>query len=72
MAGTGIRTTLHRAVFSVPSGNAQTRAILALSVLIAARIALLQIAQLAGPAWRAIAGVVHAVSVRAAIEIAQF
>lgn len=72
MAGTGIRATLHRAVFSVPSGDAQTRAILALSVLVAAGIALLQIAQLAGPARRAVAGVVHAVSVRAAIEIAQF
>lgn len=69
MTGTRIRTALHRAVFSVPSGDAQTRAILTLSVLIATRIALLQIAKLAGPAWQAVAGVVYAVSVRAAIEI---
>jgi hypothetical protein len=44
VTGTGIRASLHRAVFSVPSGDAQTRAVLALSVFVAARITLLQIA----------------------------
>lgn len=72
MTGTRIRTALHGAVFSVPSGDAQTRAILALSMLVAAGIALLQIAQLAGPAWQAVAGVVHAVPMRATIKITQF
>lgn len=69
VTGAGVRTTLHRAVAAVPAGDAQAGTILALAVLVATRVALLQVAQFAGPARQTVASVVHAVAVRSAIQI---
>lgn len=69
---TAVRTSLQRAVFAVPAGHAQARAVLALSVLVAPVVAQLRVAVLAGPAGVARAGVAHAVAVSAAVQVAQF
>lgn len=69
--GTGIRATFHGAVFPVPTGHAQAGTVLTLAVFVAPRIALLQIAQLARPSGQTVAGVVHAMPVGTAIQIAQ-
>lgn len=65
--GTGIRTTFHGAVLTIPAGHAQAGPILALAMLVATWIALFQIAQVTRPTWQAVAGVVHAMAVGAAV-----
>lgn len=66
-----VGAALHRAVLPVPARDAEAGAVLALAVLVAPQVALLQIAKLPGPAVTAVARVVHAVAVHAAVEVAQ-
>lgn len=71
MGRAAVRAALEGAVFPVPAGHAQARAVLALAVLVAPVVAQLHVAVLAGPAGEAGASVAHAMAVRAAVQIAK-
>jgi hypothetical protein len=68
---TAVWTALQRAVFAVPAGHAQARAVLALAVLVAPIVAQLRVAVLTRPAGVADASVAYAMAVRAAVQIAE-
>lgn len=68
---TAVWAALESAVFAVPAGHAQARAILALAVFVAPVIAQLHVAVLTRPAGVTGASVAHAMAVRAAIQIAK-
>lgn len=59
-------------MLSVPSGDAQASSVLALTVVVASRIAELRVAQLPLPSVFALTLVVNAPAIRTAIEVAQF
>lgn len=69
---TSVRASLKGAVFSVPSGDAQTSAVLALAVFVAAVVTQFRVAILTGPSGMAAAGVAHAVAVCTAVQVAEF
>lgn len=71
VARTAVRTAFQRAVFAVPAGHAQARAVLALTVLVAPVVAQLRVAVLTRPAGVTDASVAHAMAVRAAVQIAE-
>lgn len=66
------RASLHRAVLAIPTGDAQAGAVLALAMLVAARIAQFRIAEVAAPAVGAQARLADAAAVLPAVQIAQF
>lgn len=72
MGGTTVGAPFDRAMFSVPAGDAEARSVFALAVLVAPRIALFQVAKFPRPTRIALAGLRDAVSVVAAVQIAQF
>lgn len=70
--GARIRATLHCAVLAVPAGDTKASAVFALTVLVAAGIAVLRVARLARPTGRTVASIVHAVAVNSAVQVAKF
>lgn len=58
-------------MLSVPPGDAQARSVLALTVVVASRIAEFRVAEFAIPAIVALALVVHAAAVRATAQVAE-
>lgn len=72
MARARVRTTFHGAVLSIPTSDAKTSTIFALTVFVTARIALFHVAQFAGPTRHAIAGVVNAMTMRSTVEVTEF
>lgn len=59
-------------MLSIPAGNAQTSAVLALAMLVAPCITELSVAVFAAPAIVTLAGLAHTSSVLAALQVAQF
>lgn len=59
-------------MLSVPSSDAQASSVLALTVVVASRVAELCVAQLPFPSVFALTLVVDASAIRTAIEVAQF
>lgn len=58
-------------MLSIPPGDAQARSVLALTVVIASRIAEFRVAEFAIPAVVAMALVVHATAVRSTTQVAE-
>lgn len=72
MSGARVGATLHGAVLSIPSGDTEAGTILALPVFVAAGIALFHVAKITGPARNAVARVIHAMTVRSTVQVAEF
>lgn len=70
MRRTAIRTAFDGAVLAIPTGHTQTGAVLALAMLVAARIAELSIAVFAAPLGIASAGIADTAPMLTAIQIA--
>lgn len=66
------RASFQCAMLSIPSGYAQTRSVLALTVLVASRITKFRVAHLTVPSVIALTLVIHAPSMRPAAQVAQF
>lgn len=71
VCGTTVGATLDGAVLAVPTGDTQTRSVLALTVLVATAVTELRVAVLATPLGITGAGIALAATMLATVEIAQ-